>query len=271
MKVLLLDGYNLIYRAKYSFKQGEYSTIYSFFRSLRPLIEKFDPDLAYFVVEGYPQDRHEAYPEYKATRVRDVDESFKEQKDEIISMLKSLFPIAVCRHPLHEGDDVIGNLVRYRHVADECIVVSSDTDFLQLYNTCKNVLIYNPIRKEVLPKPKYDYVTWKALKGDASDNIKGIRGIGDKRADALVSDTSKLTAFLEANTHHREILDRNLNLIRFADLSEQLDVLEVALPCINWDEIREKFEKMGFDSITNQKSWLKFQHTFAKLEKSILV
>ena len=48
-KVLILDGYNLLYRARYSgMNKGDDSTIFNFFRSLRPLIEKFDPDTAYF-------------------------------------------------------------------------------------------------------------------------------------------------------------------------------------------------------------------------------
>ena len=43
-KILLLDGYNLIYRARYSFNRGEFGTVFSFFRSLRPLVDKFKPD-----------------------------------------------------------------------------------------------------------------------------------------------------------------------------------------------------------------------------------
>ena len=270
MKVLLLDGYNLIYRARYSFSQGEYPTIYSFFRSLRPLIEKFDPDLVYFVTEGYPQERYDLLPEYKANRVREDEGSFKEQKREIISLLKSSFPVVVCRHPHHECDDVIANLARWRHDDDECIVVSSDTDFLQLYNTCSNVVIYNPIKKEVLEAPDFDYVKWKSLRGDSSDNIKGIRGIGDKRAAMLLSDVVKLSKFFETDESRRDIFDRNCKLIQFVDLRDQLDILETSPPCNDWEKIKEKFEKWGFNSITNQESWLKFQHTFSKLKKNVV-
>ena len=59
MKVLLLDGYNLIYRAHYAPARGEYSTVYCFFRSLRAQVEKFNPDKIYFVLEGYPRRRME--------------------------------------------------------------------------------------------------------------------------------------------------------------------------------------------------------------------
>ena len=270
MKVLLLDGYNLIYRARYSFSRGDHSTVYSFFRSLRPLIEKFDPDLTYFAIEGYPEDRHRLLPEYKANRKREDNDNFKAQKDLIISMLKEYFPVVVCRHPLHECDDVIANLVRYRHAEDDCVVVSSDTDFLQLYNTCKNVTVYNPIRKENMDPPGLDYVGWKALKGDSSDNIPGIKGIGDKRASALINDPTRLAEFLQGDPARMDVFSRNCNLIRFTNLQDELDVLEVSPPKCEWGIIKEKFEELQFNSITNEKSWVKFQHTFTKLEKNVV-
>ena len=269
MKVVFLDGYNLIHRARHSFKRGEHSTIYSFFRSLRPLIEKLDPDFAYFVVEGYPKDRFKLYPDYKANRPRLKDhESFIVQKNIIISMLKSYFPMAVVKHPFHEGDDVIGNLIERFHASDECVVVSTDTDFLQLYNRCNNVVIYNPIRKMSVTQPDYDYVKWKALRGDASDNIHGIKGIGDKRAESLVLDENKLNMFLFQDPERKKIFDRNLELIRFADIGDQLSLLESSLPQIEWDTVRQKFEELEFYSITNDKSWIKFQNTFVKLQQN---
>ncbi|MGI9571987.1 MAG: hypothetical protein ACR2L5_01550, partial [Candidatus Actinomarinaceae bacterium] len=57
MKILLLDAYNLIHRARSGFSSGEYPVIYNFFRGVRPLIEKFSPDIVYFVLEGNPQFR----------------------------------------------------------------------------------------------------------------------------------------------------------------------------------------------------------------------
>ena len=54
-KALILDAYNLIYRAKSGFTKGENAVVFMFFRSLRALIEKFQPDECYFVLEGMPQ------------------------------------------------------------------------------------------------------------------------------------------------------------------------------------------------------------------------
>ena len=269
MKVALLDGYNLIYRARYSFNKGEYGTSFSFFRSLRPLVEKLDADLVYFVTEGYPRERFELYSEYKANRTHHNDDNFQEQKKQIINLLKSYFPLFVSRHPFHEGDDVIANLIKYRHSNDECVVVSTDTDFLQLYNCFKNVTIYNPIRKQDMEKPLFNYVQWKALRGDSSDNIKGIRGIGDKRAKNLIADQEILNDFLSKDSSHKKIFEMNLKLITFADLKNEMDNIEISTPIIDWSKIKNIFDEFEFKAITNSKSWIKYQETFSKLEKNI--
>ena len=57
MKVVLFDGMNLIHRARSGFMKGEDAIVFSFFRSLKPLVEKFQPDKAYFVLEGRPKHR----------------------------------------------------------------------------------------------------------------------------------------------------------------------------------------------------------------------
>jgi DNA polymerase-1 len=267
MRILFLDAYNLIHRARYGFIKGENATVFGFFRSLRPLIEKFNPDKAYFILEGYPKHRYKLAADYKGTRVRDNDESFHRQKNMIISLMKEYFPISVVRHPDYECDDVLGNLVRYVHVDDHCIVISSDTDFLQLYNTHENVDIYNPIRKKILDKPDYDYVTWKSLRGDSADNIKGIKGIGNKRAIKLIEEPEKLEELL-IHDENRRIFERNKALIAFADMRSLLSEIEISKPYVDWGSLRNKFQDFKFDSITNEKSWIKFQHTFLTLEQS---
>ena len=268
MQVMFLDGYNLIHRARYGFMKGDNSTVFGFFRSLRPLIEKFNPDKVYFVLEGYPKHRYEVAPDYKGTRDRTYDESFQRQKKTIINLMKEYFPITTIRHPDYECDDVLGHLVRYTHANDECIVISSDTDFLQLYNTHDDVKIYNPVRKKVLDQPDYDYVTWKSLRGDGADNIKGIKGIGDKRAQGLMEEPEKLQELL-AKDENRHIFERNQALIGFADLRDKFPEFEISSPKIHWESLRNKFQDFEFDSITNDKSWVKFYQTFLRLEQSM--
>ena len=264
MKVLLLDGYNLMYRARYGFGKGPHSTIFSFFRSLRPLVEKFSPDKVYFVIEGYPKQRMELLPEYKGTRVYDDKDDFQRQKRYIINILKESFPVHVVRHPEHECDDVIGNLVETTHAKDECVVVSTDTDFIQLYNTCNNVVLYNPIKKKYVPHPGYDYVKWKSLKGDGSDNITGFHGIGDKRALSMVNDETALEAFLDKD-QNRLMFEKNYRLIKFFDLSSEMHRLEHSTSTADWAVIRDAFIELEFFSMTNDKSWGKYVRTFQDL------
>ena len=92
MKTLVLDAYNLIYRAKSGFTKGENAVIFMFFRSLRALIEQFKPDECYFVLEGMPQRNIEVLGEYKANRPKQSND-FHRQKKKIISMIKENFPI----------------------------------------------------------------------------------------------------------------------------------------------------------------------------------
>ena len=268
MNVLFLDGYNLIYRARHSMTRGyggDHTTVYSFFRSLRPLIEKFSPDKAYFVLEGYPKRRMELAPDYKGTRTYHDDDGFRAQKRQIINILKDMFPIEVVRHRDYECDDVLANIIKYQHSDDECTVVSSDTDFIQLYNELDNVSIYNPIRKSFFEKPDFDYVRWKALRGDSSDNIEGFRGIGKKRATALVLDDEKLQEFLSKDPTRTQMFEHNIEMIKFHDMQDTMIEITRWEPVINWDDVRHAFNDMKFFSITNDKSWNKFVNTFSCL------
>jgi len=268
MNVLFLDGYNLIYRARHSMTRGyggDHTTVYSFFRSLRPLIEKFSPDKAYFVLEGYPKRRMELAPDYKGTRTYHDDDGFRAQKKQIVEIMKDMFPIEVVRHRDYECDDVLANLIRYEHAEDQCTVISSDTDFIQLYNELDNVAIYNPIRKSYVDQPDFDYVKWKALRGDSSDNIEGFRGIGKKRATAMVLDENKLNEFLSKDPSHPEMFKHNIEMIKFHDMQDTMEEIIRWGEAYAWDDVRKTFNDMKFFSITNDKSWDKFVNTFSCL------
>ena len=69
MKVILLDGYNLMHRARFGMKMGDSHIVFNFFRGLRPIVEETRPDKMYLVLEGYPAHRIAADSAYKANRV----------------------------------------------------------------------------------------------------------------------------------------------------------------------------------------------------------
>jgi len=266
MKVLFLDAYNLIYRARSGFAMGDYPIIYNFFRQLRPLVEKFNPDKVYFVLEGNPKFRAQlSEGAYKSNRKSAGDE-FHRQKAAIINMVGELFPFETVKHPELECDDTIATLAcDHGRQGHKVTIVSSDSDFIQLLNIKEyNIEIYNPVKKKIIVAPDYDYVTWKALRGDATDNIPGIPGIGDKTATKLVSDPKKMKALLE-NKEKREIFERNINLIRLVDFSNDYSKLERKTGTGDFELVYSAFEDLGFESFLKEKTWNKFVQTFGGL------
>ena len=263
-KVLFLDGYNMLYRARSGWTQGQNAVVYNFFRSLRAVVGKFNPDTVYFVLEGRPVQRLAEMPEYKSQREYHDRDGFRRQRRYIIKLLKERFPVRTVLHPRYECDDVLASLVMSTHRENECIVVSSDSDFYQLLQTHQNLKLYNPVRKQFIEAPKYDYVGWKSLRGDASDNIPGFKGIGDKRAAGMMNDSVMLEKYL-SHPGRREMYDRNVRMIKFHDLGTDLDEIYRSYPDPNWPLVRKEFNDLEFFSITNNKSWDKFVRTFDKI------
>lgn len=243
---------------------SEFVLIFNFFRNLRPLIEMFSPDKCYFILEGHPKFRYDLFPEYKANRIikhadrKDDLDRFLESKDEIVRLMKYL-PVTIARASNYECDDVIGSLCE--NLKDEDLtVLSGDSDFIQLlqrgYKNCK---IYSPIKKSFMVAPDYPYVAWKCLSGDASDNIPGFDGIGNKKAQKLLKDPDKFRAFMEIE-ENRSKFSIFRQLIEFKSVpEEEIDLIEGIK---NFVELKKEFEIMQFQTIVNDNSWAKFTKTF---------
>jgi len=266
--IAILDGYNLMHRARFGMKQGEDHIVYSFFRSLRPLIEEISPVKTYVVLEGSPKRRLALDSEYKANRKIDPDDpraiemkEFRRQKAIILSLLEHM-PVEMILHPDHECDDVISHLVSVKHADEDKIVVSSDTDFIQLFSLNGRVKVYNPVKKQYITPPDYNYVIWKALRGDKSDNIPGMPGIGDVIAERLTRDPDALKAWVAENPSLAPHLSRNLDLVGFEDINPDDCLMRSVVGTPDWNFLYEKFKELGFWSIINQKSWSKYVKTF---------
>lgn len=273
--ILCIDGNNLMHRARSGFNKGDYAVCFNFFRQLRALVEQFKPNRVYFVTDGVPVKRRARYPEYKANRT--VDEaspkitelrSFWRQRDLIDALLRSCFPVSVMWHPFHEADDVIYNLIKASSTAVPWIVVSSDSDFTQLLGRFEHVRVYNPISKTFVEKTPYDYAAWKALRGDGSDNIPGVPGIGDVKATQIVSNEAEFIKFCsgEVPSPEFEQWHRNYELIRFFDFSDQeLDQLTCSQPTRGWEPLRQAFTDWSFKSLLKDGAWEKYVSTFDPL------
>lgn len=281
MTILCIDGFNFLHRARAGFTLGDYPVVFNFFRNFRALVELHKPTRIYFVLEGHPRQRYEMLPEYKANRRIDLPEgepvppevakkvaeleSFFRQAHLITNLLGRHFPVSLIRHADYECDDVIFNLIRRSSSAVPWVVVSNDSDFTQLLSEFPNVKLYNPITKTYVEAPPFDYVTWKALRGDGSDNIPGLPGIGDKTAEELVTDPDKLAKLFEDKAM-AEQFSRNYLLIRFHTWSDE-DAMKMVCsqPTKDWDAVAKKFDEWLFKSLLKEGTWQKYQATFDPL------
>jgi len=273
-KILVLDGHNLLHRARSGFQLGDFNVAYNFFRGLKPLIELFDPSRVYFTLEGAPYRQCRLLPEYKANRkVEEGSEEqkslidFRRQKELIVNLLRCCFPLSVVVHPHFEADDTVYNIIKRSNGVGvvEWTVVSTDTDFIQLLQQFDNVYLYNPVKKQHVAAPDYDYVYWKALRGDPSDNIPGIPSIGDKTAESIVRDPELISDALK-DPASLEIFERNVKLIRLAEWDNtDADLMMCSAPHRDWDRVRETFQAWSFNSMLKDTYWTKFVSVFDKL------
>jgi DNA polymerase-1 len=274
MKILIIDGYNMLHRARVVRDLGPYGLVFNFLRMLRSAVDEFKPDVAYFVVEGDPQWRKQLMGEYKANRVIGEDDprfdamvDFQTQKRICIELVRKHVPIGFAYHPDNECDDVIYTLAARVHAEDEIIVLSSDSDFTQLVSgpDKSRVRLVNPVKKVDVLWPGYDYVVWKALRGDPTDNIPGLPGIGDKRATVLVQDRDRMEKLLE-DTSLRAQYERNLQLIQLRDVEAAGVPMQVTCGDGDWSEVHGAITEMRMDSMLTDKYWPKFMGTFDRLQ-----
>ena len=214
-RLLLLDGHSLAYRAFFALptslvtSTGQLTNaVYGFTSMLIKLLtEQRTERIGVAFDKGAPTIRLAQYPEYKAGRAETPAE-FSSQMGLLREVLDTL-RVPMFEVPDHEADDVIATLAR-RAVAEgiETSVVTADRDMLQLVGDGVNVL-FN--RKGISDVTLYDEQAvvdrfgipptqlpdLVALKGDPSDNLPGVPGIGDKTASALVQQFGSVEAMYE--------------------------------------------------------------------------
>jgi DNA polymerase-1 len=214
-RLFLLDGHSLSYRAFFALptslatSTGQITNaVYGFTSMLIKLLAEERPDFIAVAFDvGKPTHRLERYAEYKAGRAETPDE-FRQQLGLIIEVLETL-RIPVIGIEDHEADDAIATLaVRAREQGTEVVIVTADRDFFQLVRpgitVMFNVKGISDIRRydveavtERFGLPPEKYLDYVALKGDASDNIPGVPGVGEKTASKLVQEFGSVETLLE--------------------------------------------------------------------------
>lgn len=208
--LLLIDSYALIHRAFHAFKtdlttsQGEVvNAVYGFARLLLEVLTKFKPKYVVAAMDSAgPTLRHNDYGQYKANR-KPSDPTLHDQVPRIIELLTTL-NIPVLMHQGYEADDIIGTLdLNHSGPGNHTIIVTGDRDLFQLVDEDTSVYmagtafsqskLYTPAdveeRMGVTPAQIIDL---KAIQGDASDNIPGVAGIGEKGALTLLQEFKTL-------------------------------------------------------------------------------
>ena len=267
-QLFLVDGYGLIYRAFYAMmarplrtSKGENTSaalgVANFLVRLR---EKYRPDHLAWINDAGDSFRTEVYPEYKSTRTKldeELQVDFNRSVERIGQLLKA-FRIPMVSLNGYEADDVIGTLAdRAVERGLHAVIVSGDKDFYQLIRP--GISILNPgrggsaqvdeqwidlsnatERLGVTPAQVVDYL---ALVGDSSDNVPGVKGIGDKGAVALLTEYHDLDTLLAraADVKAKRSREALLSQSEQALLSRRLVTIRRDVPIeVDFAELQER-------------------------------
>jgi DNA polymerase-1 len=279
-KLMLIDGNSLAYRAFFALPtslalaSGQVTNaVYGFTSMLINLLKDHTPDqIAVALDRAEPTFRHELVSDYKAGRAEAPD--ILRQQLGLVRQVVETLKIPIVDKAGFEADDVIATLAsEARDRGDEVLIVTGDRDAYQLVEDPLVKVLYNmrgvtdyAIYDEAGIKEKTgvtpaDYPQYAALRGDPSDNLPGVPGVGPKTAAKLINtygDLDGVFANVEKNTPklkesliaHEEQVRRNATatpLVRDVPLDVDLDSLRMG----QWDPdaVRELFRFLEFNTL----------------------
>lgn len=266
-RLFLIDGYAMLYRAHFAMirnplinsKGMHTSALFGFSNQVLKLIRQEKPDYLMAAFDSSKKTfRHEKYPDYKATREK-MPEEMREQLPYLWRLMDAM-RIPTLESPGYEADDIIGTLAKMGESAGfDNYIVSGDKDFMQLVND--QIFLYSPSgrraelkifdREGVQAKwnlPPEKIIDLLGLMGDASDNVPGVMGVGEKTAVKLLKEYGTLLNVLDhadevKNKRAREGLQ---NCRKEALLSQELVTIKTDM------NLETSFEDMatdGFDMV----------------------
>lgn len=282
----VIDGNSIVHRAYHALppfttKEGVLvNAVYGFFSFLFRIIKELKPAAIAIAFDlAAPTFRHQEFEGYKAKRKKAPDNLYHQ-----IPIIKEILEALNVKFFTKEGfeaDDLLGTMaVLTKKTHDfKVIIISSDTDILQLVDEGTQAMILQrgisqlDIYDEKKVREKYQglrpkqLIDFKALRGDPSDNIPGVFGIGEKTAINLISqfeDMDKLYSSLgreeTAKVIKKSVLDKLINQREQAFMSRNLAEIRINAPidfdpqlCLWQDYDRERaielFRKLGFSSL----------------------
>ncbi|MDO6517445.1 DNA polymerase I [Zobellia uliginosa] len=283
-RLFLLDAYALIFRGYYALiknprinsKGMDTSAIMGFMNSLFDVIKREKPDhLAVCFDKGGSAERTELFPEYKANRDETPD-AIKIAIPYIQNILKAMHIPSVVLEGW-EADDIIGTLAKQAEKEDyKVFMVTPDKDFGQLVS--ENIFMYRPARMgngiEIWGIPEIQkrfgverpeqVIDYLGMMGDASDNIPGLPGVGDKTAkkfieqfgsmEELLANTDKLKGKMkervEANKELGLLSKKLATICTDCDVTFNAEDYELSVP--DSEKVQEIFEELEFRRLKDQ-------------------
>ncbi len=278
-KLVAIDGNSLLYRAFFAMKHLSTTegvptnAVYGFAMMLLRLIQEEKPDSIVVAFDAPVKTfRHEEFDGYKAHRKPTPDE-LKVQGPIARAMVEA-FQAQIIEIPGFEADDVVGTIARQSCEAGyDTLIVTGDLDALQLVNDCVKVMttvkgvtdtvIYDEdavvARFGIKPSQMADF---KALKGDASDNIPGVKGVGDKTAAKLIQQFDTVEAIYDnldqvadeklrkklVDSKDDAILSKRLATI-ITDVPVMKTIEELRYQGIDSDRLRSLFKELEFRTL----------------------
>jgi DNA polymerase-1 len=278
-RLFLLDGHSLAYRAFFALPPDLATTsgqltnaVYGFTSMLIKMLGEERPDLlAVAFDKGRPTVRLAQYPEYKAGR-RETPDEFRQQLGLIREVLETL-RIPIVEVEGHEADDAIATLaLRALDEGLEAVVVTADRDFFQLVRPGLTILFNRRGISDIARMdaaaiteryglPPEQYLDYVALKGDPSDNIPGVPGVGEKTAARLVQEFGTVENLLQHTDQLKGRLRGSIeaadgDLVRNKDLARLVTDLDLAwrprdLEMGEWDPdaVRRLFHSLEFRTL----------------------
>ena len=213
-RLVIIDGYSLLFRAFYGTRYLSTSdgkptnALFGFTSMLYTLFDTVKPDAVLVALDAPGKTfRHAEYAEYKGTR-RDIPDELISQLEQSRDLINA-FKIPLLELTGYEADDIVGTVSRIgEENGYDTTIVTGDLDSLQLVDQCvtvmttkrgvTDVVMYDPAAVHERYGFGPEYVTdYKALVGDTSDNIPGVKGVGDKTASKLIQEFGPIEEIID--------------------------------------------------------------------------
>ena len=295
-KVLIIDGLNTFIRVFSVIPTTNDDGIHiggivGFLRSIGYTINMIRPTRVIIVFDGKggSNRRRKIYPKYKQNRRTKYrvnrSNSFATQEDEKHNMIMQIqrvveyldtLPLTVLSYDNIEADDTIGYICRQVLTESQITIMSTDKDFLQLANG--RIKIWSPTKKKMYDEDKvmeefgissHNYIWYRVLDGDKSDNISGVRGLGLKTIQKKLPFLSEnrivpIDEVTNELPEHKDTIELNYRLMQLSNVDISASTKTKIIDSINSPInrlIKFKFEKMFledklFTALPNVTSWL---------------